>query len=311
MSGARGRIGIVVLGTLLLMGLCMPAAFAAPKLPSIDDVVGSYTLQIYKYYILHTQDGSAEGGQYAATLILEKIGPATLRGTVVEWDNWQFTAYYVNGMVVMAMGEPNGDLPDYTYVMYATCSGKPGRVKMTGEWWFLDWEGDGYRCYRDSFKGRMDQMNFTSQGAQGGGKGNKEKEVAPDASATPNVPPEIGDLAGTYDVKIKSALYEPTLGARGRESLRDTWEISVADTDALTIVTGLGAYTAYYDNGILVIGYADSSVLSEDAGIVYLTAAFKGGRIILSGYHVGVADLGTSDDEVESARIQAFQRRDQ
>jgi hypothetical protein len=302
---------------LALVFCLQTAAFAAKVPPSIDDIQGVYDVKT-KWTWYDLTDGSASKGSHTYTWAITKTSATTIE---VDVDGWVFQAYYVNGIMVHANGDPLSNPSTEMGLGHVVFSGTAGKVKMKG---LSGYETLSSGCEFHTWSGKMvlsgpPPMPLPSSIAHGRSPENADDVEDPDdpdleeADETLQgaaLPPGIDDLVGTYAAKISGTMYQPSTGSSEKGKETDTWEITKEDDTTLNLHslgdgTDIKAY--YVDGALMVAEVEDDSDICSDAMFAILVVKGKPGKVKMKGTALSVMDLFGVDDEFEVAKVSVKQ----
>jgi hypothetical protein len=293
-------------------------AFAAKVPPTIDQIEGVYAAKD-KGVWYDFADGSAHKYSETVTWAITKTSATTVEVDIEPWG-WIFEAYCVNGILVMASGDPADSPSTEMGVGLVLFSGSAGKVKMKGQLGYDalydDW------CESDAFSGKMilagpPPMPRPSATADEGALASAddvEDPGEPDIleagealrGATP--PPGIDDLVGTYAAKAQSTMYQPSTGLSEKGGGTDTWVVTKDDDFTLNIHSVDMDTKAHYAFGVLMIAEVqDDSAVTGEAMFAIGLVKGKPGKLSMKGTSLSVTDLYGVDDEVETAKLSAKQ----
>jgi hypothetical protein len=313
----KRSIGFIVFWVCVLLMLLwgQGSARAATTPPTIDEIVGTYTVadkETYYYFDDGVPHKDYYTGVYALTWRITKTSDSTVHVYIDNWD-WPFEAYYKNGFLVQSAGDLINNTPPRGYWValgIATFSGKPGKVKFKGDFGWGQYGGLDEYCEWDPYAGKMISPDPNYLGSTLANQVDEEavsgleKEVFP-LAATP--PLTIDDVPGTYSCKLTSTLYYLTAGTKEKGTFSGTLTITKIDDSTLRIDSWWGIVEAHYGPGILMVANVDNPDLDTYAQFGILLAKGKPGKISLKGKINSIMDLGADDDEFEVGKVSCKQ----
>jgi hypothetical protein len=313
MWARKGSIGFMVFCMLLVVLCWQTLAGAASTPPTIDDIVGTYSVTDKEVFYNFDQGACGQchslpaKENYSLTWRITKTSESTVQVYIDDWD-WLFTAYYMNGFLVQSLHDIDG-----VGVGIALFSGKVSKVKFKGDfgWGQYGLGGENDYCEWDPYTGKMISIDpgFVV-GATLASQHDEQAVSVPGEEAAPlaaTSPLGINDLPGPYSCSWTSTIYHPTAGTIEKEKLSDLWGITKIDDYTLNITSFWGDVPAHYGTGVLMVGDVDVSGLDTDARFGILLAKGKPGKISLKGKFYSIVGLGTIDDDFEVAKVSCKQ----
>jgi hypothetical protein len=318
METRKRSIGLIVFWfCVLLMPLWWQAsARAATTPPTIDDIVGTYTVadkETYYYFDDGVPRKDYYTGVYALTWRITKTSDSTVHVYIDNWD-WPFEAYYKNGFLVQSAGDLINNTSPWGFWValgIAQFSGKPGKIKFKGDFGWGQYGGLDEYCEWDPYAGKMISIDPNYLGSTLASQVDEEAVFVPEKevislAATP--PLGIDDILGTYSCKLAGTMYHPTAGMKEKGSLSDTVTIDKVDNYTVNISSTSGwNLQARCGTNILMIADADNPDLDANASFGILLAKGKPGKISLKGKLYSIMGLGEPDDEFEVAKVSCKQ----
>jgi len=315
MCRRESSIGFIVFCG-LVMALCWQTpVLAASTPPSIDDIVGTYSVtdkEVY-YYFDKVSCGQCHSFpdkvNYSVPWQITKLSDSTVQVSIDDGD-WVFTASYINGLLVQSHQDGAGGFA----MGIAAFSGKPGKIKFKGDfgWGQYNVDDDYYRW--DPYSGKMVSPPGSGPGvgAISASRCHKPSVFVPWEGEVPSAaPPPLGidDLPGAYSCTLTSTVYHPTDGTKEKEKKPDTLTITKIDDSTLNLHSSNSGEDVYihYGSGVLMLVDIDDPVLDPDALLGMVLAKGKPGKISLKGKVYSVSELATANDKFKVSTISCKQ----
>ncbi len=312
MCARKGSVGFMVF-CMLLAALCWQTPVRAASVPpTIDDIVGTYSVtdkEVYYYFdkgLCGECHSFPTKVKYSLTWHITKLSNTIVQVSIDELP-LPFTAYYDNGFLVQSYQYAAGEFA----MGIATFSGTPGKIKFKGDvGWGQYNVGEDFYAW-DPYSGKMISAGpGLGVGATLASRCHEQAAFVPGNGEVPlaAAPPlGIDDLPGTYSCTLTTTVYHPTTGAKEKEKEPDTLTITKIDDSTLNLQSSGGDMYTHYGSGVLMLVDIDGTVLDTDALLGMLLAKGKPGKISLKGKVYSVSELGTEHDNFKVSTVSCKQ----